>query len=136
MTHMSSSAAFALKDNTNFLRRKSPRFVVYKKKIEELKQLQTFDHSGVINADTMAKISFIVQKNAQAKHKCHCQCNIGHSMNHKIEFFCQALDPALGIWREFPIMHLVERDPLGFIFSVSCLCTGGGYSLQLHCIWY
>jgi hypothetical protein len=57
--HMYNLAAFALKESANFLGRTSPLFVGYLKKIKDL-MASTFKHSGVINANTIAELSFAI----------------------------------------------------------------------------
>ena len=70
------------------------------KKIKELKLLQTFKYSGIVNANTIAELSFAIQKHGQVvhKHKCNLQYTIGHDMCQEIEFLHHTLDPALGIY--------------------------------------
>jgi hypothetical protein len=136
MMNMYSLVAFALKKKANFLGRTSPGFVAYLKKIKDLEQLQTFKYSGVINAATIAELSFVIRKNAQAIHKGNLQDNIGHGMHPEIDCLHQALDPTSGIHWESPITHLIERNQVGLFISESCIHTGGGYSLELNFISY
>ena len=104
--------------------------MAYLKKIEELKQLQLSSIPGVINADTIAVLSFAMRKNAQAVHKCNHLYNIGHNMHQERDSLCEALDPTSGICWESPIVLFIERDPVGLIFSDYCLSAGDGYSLE------
>jgi hypothetical protein len=132
LTHLYSSAAFALRGNEEYLGRNSPSFIAHLKKIKELRQKEYQER----NATDVAHINFAIKKNAQRIHRCKREYFIGKDMRAEINFLAQALDPETGVKWETPIAHMIKRDPSAQCSSDACLDAGGGWSVDLGFVWY
>lgn len=130
LTHLYSSAAFALRKNEDFLGKRSPNFIAYLNKIKELRKKEQQ------NASDIAHINFAIKKNAQRVHRCTREYFISKDMRAEIDFLAWALEPESAVKWETPIAHMIKRDPTAECASDACLDAGGGWSLSLKFVWY
>ncbi len=132
MTHLYSSAAFALRENREFLGSNSPNFIAHLKKIKELRKREQAGDTR----ENIAHINFAMKKSAQSIHRSKCEYYIGKDMRAEIDFIAQALEEDSEVKWETPIAHMIKRDPTAQAHSDACLDGGGGYSIALTFFWY
>jgi hypothetical protein len=131
MSHLYTSLAYALKNNTELLKKGSSGFR------ELCDQISTKNLSGK-QSNHQCHINFAMKKVAKMISK-HGHLYLENStMQDELNFFSKALLLDFGIKLEMPIAHLFPRTTTALIIGDSSLfvCGGGGLSITLEFWWH
>ena len=124
MSHLYTSLAFALKNNTELLEKSSSGFRALVHQIESKKNSgKQSEHQQHINF-AMKMASKMVNKHGQ-------KYLVNQTMRSKLTFLADALEPSSGIKFVTPIAHLIPQTPTASVVGDSSLIACGGYSIKL-----
>jgi hypothetical protein len=129
MSHLYTSLAFVLKNNTKLLKKCSSGFC------ELIKQIATKYFSGR-QSDHQRHINFAMKKAAKMVNRHGHLYLVNQTMQEELIFLSQALSPESGIRFKTPIAHLIPRIPTASIISNSSLIACGGYLIMLKFWWH
>jgi hypothetical protein len=129
MSHLYTSLAYALKNNTELLEKGSSGFR------ELCDQISIKNFSGK-QSDHQCHINFAMKKVAKTVSKHGHLYLVNSTMRDELNFFSKALSPDYGIKFETPIAHLIPRTPTALIIGDSSLLACGGYSITLEFWWH
>ena len=129
MSHLYTSLAYALKNNTELLKKGSSGFR------ELCDQISTKNFSGKQSV-YQHHINFAMKKAAKIVSKHGHLYLVNSTMQYELNFFSKALSPDSGIKFETSIAHLIPRTPTALIIGDSSLLACGGYSITLEFWWH
>jgi hypothetical protein len=124
LSHLYTSLAYALKNNTKLLEKSSSGFR------ELCDQISTKNFSGK-QSDHKHQINFAMKKAAKMVSKHGHLYLVNSTIGDELNFFSEALLPDSGIKFEMPIAHLIPRTPTSLIIGDSSLLACGSNSITL-----
>ena len=123
MTHIYSSVADALLQNSQFLSATSHEF---------RRSIQVSKAAGTDAVDEdFREINYAIKLAAQKQHRCKQQYFINRSLQEEINLIQAALRPGSGVSWVTPIAHMIPRTPSFSACGDACLYGGGGFSLDM-----
>ena len=123
MTHIYSSVADALRQNSQFLSSTSHEF-------RWLIQLSKATGTDSVDED-LKEINYAIKLAAQKQHRCKQQFLFNRSLREEINLINAALMPSLGVSWVTPIAHMIPRTPSFSACGDECLYGGGGFSMDM-----
>jgi len=129
LSHLYTSIAHALSENTRLLNESSNEF-------RELVQKIRKGNFNTPCKEQARHLSFTMKQAAKMVHHADFRYNINSSMRQEIEFFREALMPDSGVVWETPIALIVPRMPSATTMGDSSLEGAGGYSIGLGYWWH
>jgi hypothetical protein len=129
MTHLYSSLAFALKQNSALLMTSSPGF-------KELSRQIATKQFKCKPSEVAKHVCFAMKKAAQMKNRAKYRYKVNPSMREELNFIREATEPGSGIEFRTPLALLIPRMPFAKTFGDSSLEACGGYSIPLRFWWH
>jgi hypothetical protein len=129
MSHLYTSLAFSLKNNTELLEKSSSGFRSL------VKQIKTKNFTGK-QLDHQKHLNYAMKMAAKMINKHGNLYLMNQTMRSKLIYLSDALTPNSGIKFETPIVHLIPRVPTALIIRDSSLVACGGYSITLKFWWH
>ena len=129
MSHLYTSLAYALKNNTKLLTKSSSVFR------DLVKQISMKNFTGKMS-DHQRHIKFAMKKAAKMANKNNHMYLVNKTMREELNFIAHALKPDLDIKFETPIAHLIPRTPTASTVSNRSLLACGRYSNKLKIWWH
>jgi len=129
MSHLYTSLAFALKNNTELLENSSSEFRAFIRQIEN-------KHFSGKHSEHQRHINFALKMASKMVNKHGQKYLVNQTMRSELTLLADALDPSSGIKIETPIAHLIPRMPTASVVGDSSLVACGGYSTKLKLWWH
>jgi hypothetical protein len=122
LSHMYTSIAAAIGNNTAYLHRTNKQF----------RAMLKDSHDKTLSSQ---ESTFAQSKSASAVHASPCTHWINKTMREELYILLSALEsPQISV--RTPIGHLVRRGPSTIAWSDSCLYAAGGFSIIMKFWWY
>lgn len=129
LSHLYTSIAYALSENTRLLNESSEEF-------RELSQKIRRKDFTTLCKDQARIVSFAMKQAAKLIHHAKYEYNINTTMRLEIEFFREKLQSNSGVKWETPLALIVPRTHFAATMGDSSLSAAGGFSIGLGFWWH